>query len=144
VIPDARDGGNRRAGESGEPGVGGLQAGQMSRARNGFRDGGVFKLLDYSANVARLTRRRARFVQDLALRWGKHTPNAVDEFEGILMGPEVNVERVEFVMVFVLIVGVVGWEMPLVMPVDLPDSECHNTGVLVRVVEVDVVEVWYG
>lgn len=58
------------------------------------------------------------------------------------MGPEVDVQRMELVVVFVLILGVVCWKMPLVMSVDLADDECHDAGVLVRVLEVDFVEVW--
>lgn len=51
---------------------------------------------------------RSRFVLDVDLVWGKDASNAIDEGEGIVLGPKVNVEGVELVVIFVFVSGIVG------------------------------------
>ena len=60
-------------------------------------------------------RRRRRLISDVDLGWGQDPPDAVDELQGVGLGPEVDVEGVELVVVFVLVMGVVGGEMPLIL-----------------------------
>jgi hypothetical protein len=49
---------------------------------------------------------------------------------------------VELVVVFVLVVRVIGWQMPFLVPLDLADGECYKASVFVRVTKVDPVEIW--
>ncbi len=58
-------------------------------------------------------RRRAGLVEDLALCWGDDAADAVDEAEGVGLGPKVDVERVQLVVVFVLVVRVKRGQVPL-------------------------------
>jgi hypothetical protein len=72
-----------------------------------------------------MARRRSRLIQDLALRRGQHAPDAIHKLARILRSPEVDVERVELVVVFVLVVRIVGWQVPFVVSLDLADGDCH-------------------
>ena len=130
-------GGDRQGWGRGE----GRHAGGVARGRVG--DGGVLELLDYGANVVGvvLARRRAGLVEDLALGRGDDTADAVDEAEGVLLGPEVDVERVQPVVVLALVVGVVCGQVPLLLALDVADGQGDDAGLLVRVAEVGGVEV---
>jgi hypothetical protein len=80
-----------------------------------------------------MARRWGRFVENLALRRRKHTPDAIHELDSVLRSPEVDVKRVELIVVFVLVVGIVGWQMPLFVPLNLADGKGDEASVLVRV-----------
>lgn len=106
----------------------------MARVRGrGFRVGygGFLELLDDGADLGGLAWWGSWLVEDLALCWGQHPTDAIHKLEGILLFPEVNVEGGELVVVFVLVVRIVGREMPLVMALDLADCQGYEAGVLV-------------
>lgn len=50
---------------------------------------------------------RSGFILDVDLVWGENAPDAVDEGQCILLGPEINVEGVEFIVIYVLVSRVV-------------------------------------
>jgi hypothetical protein len=108
----------------------------------GARYGHLLEFLHHRTHFGFVARWRSRLVQDLALRRRKHTSDPVEELHGILGHPEVDVERVELVVVFVLVVRVIGWQMPFLVPLDLADGECYKASVFVRVTKVDPVEIW--
>lgn len=91
-----------------------------------------------------LARRWAGLVENLALRGGDNAADAVDEAEGVLLGPEVDVERVQLVVVLVLVLGVVGRQVPLLVAGDVADGQADDAGLLVRVAEACSVEIWRG
>lgn len=101
--------------------------------RGGVGDGGFLELLHYGAHVVRvlLARRWAGLVEDLALGRGDDAADAVDEAEGVLLGPEVDVEGVQLVVVFVLVAGVVGGQVPLLVALDVADGQGDDAGLLV-------------
>jgi hypothetical protein len=78
-----------------------------------------------------LARWGAGLVEDLALGRGDDAADAVDEAEGVLLGPEVDVERVQLVVVLVLVVGVVGGQVPFLVALDVADGQGDDAGLLV-------------
>jgi len=91
--------------------------------RRGVGDGGLFELLHDGADILSvvLARWGAGLVEDLTLRGGHNAADAVDEAEGILLGPEVDIERMELVVVLVLVLGIVGRQVPLLVSGDVAD-----------------------
>lgn len=108
----------------------------------GVGDGNFLELLNKGASFGGLTGWRPGFIEDFALGMGKDAADAVDELEGVLVSPEVEVKGVKFVVIFGLVVGVIGWEVPFFLVIDLADDEGYEASVLVCVLEVDIVEVW--
>jgi hypothetical protein len=108
----------------------------------GVGDGGLLELLHHRAHLGLWARRRSWFIQDLALRRREHTPDSIDKLTCVMGSPEVDVKGVELVVVLVLVVRVVGGQMPIVVSLDLADGKCHKASVLVRVADVDSIEVW--
>jgi hypothetical protein len=53
-------------------------------------------------------RRRPRLILHVNLGGRQDSPNVVEELERILLGPEVDIERVEGIVVFILVMGIVG------------------------------------
>ena len=72
-----------------------------------------------------MARRRTRFVEDFTLGGGKDGPDAIDELEGILLSVKVDVDRVEFVVVLVLVVRIVCGQMPLFVSFDFAHYDCY-------------------
>lgn len=138
-------------GRRGDGGWGAWEGGQAVRV-DGRRwgrdvvvvDGGALELLDHGADFGVLARRRAGLVEDLALLGGEHAADAVDELGGVLGRPEVDVDGVELVVVLVLVVGVVGGQMPLLVAGDVPHDQGYHADVLVGVAQVDAIEVCHA
>lgn len=74
----------------------------------GLRKSDLLELLHHGAGVP-----RARLVLNVGLGGGQHAADAVDELEGVGLGVEVDVERMELVVILVLVARVVGGKMPL-------------------------------
>ena len=92
-------------------------------------------------------RRRGRLISDVDLGRRQDPPDAVDELQGVGLGPEVDVERVKLVVVFVLVMGVVGREVPLVLVDDglvvaevAVDDDVHEALMPVRICHAGVVQ----
>jgi hypothetical protein len=122
ALCSASDRGHWRPGEGRGSGGAGLQSGRCGLDGIRVGDGSLLELLHDRAHVGRVAGRRPRFIQNFALRRRQHAPDAVDELHGILGRPEVDVERMELVVVFVLVVRVVRWQMPLVVPLNLANG----------------------
>lgn len=58
-------------------------------------------------------------------------PDAIEEGQGIVLGPEVDVEGVELVVVLVLVLWIEGGQVPLVLAVDVADGQGDFAGVAV-------------
>lgn len=80
----------------------------------GIGDGSRLKLLDDGSH-SRWLRRRTWFIKDLDLGRRKHAPDAVDKLQRILLRPEVDVERMQLVVIFGLVARVVGGQMPFAL-----------------------------
>lgn len=65
--------------------------------------------------VRLLDRWRTRLIQHLDLRRWKNSADAIDELESVGMRPKVDIEGMEFVMIFVLVSRIIGRQMPLAL-----------------------------
>lgn len=83
---------------------------------------------------------RTRLVLHVDLVGRKDTPDAVDEGEGILLCPEVDVEGVEFIVVFVLVPGVVGGQVPFFIAFHVPHRQADHTVMSIRVGDMDSIQ----
>lgn len=68
---------------------------------------------------------------DVDLVGGKHATDAIDKVQGVLLGPEVDVEGVKFVVVLVLVSRVICREVPLLVPLDVSHRQAHHAVVSV-------------
>lgn len=72
----------------------------------------------------------------------QNAPDAIHKREGVVLGPEVDVEGVKLVVVFVLVVRVVRRQVPLFMTSNLADCEVDHAVLPVRVGDMDLVQDW--
>lgn len=88
-------------------------------------------------------RRRARFVQNLDVRRRSNSPDTINKLERILLRPEVNVKRVKFVVVLVLILRIIRWEVPIVLVRgSFRSGQSDGAVLLVRISDVCLVEIY--
>lgn len=77
---------------------------------------------------------------DVNLVGREDAPDAVDEGESILLGPEVNVEGVKLIVIYALVSRVVGWQVPFFMGIHIPNHQADHTVVFIRIADMDSIQ----
>lgn len=84
--------------------------------------------------------RRSWLIENFDLGWRENHAHAINELESIFLRPKVDVERVKFVMIFVLVRRIIGRQMPLALVNCVGDSQGYHAVLLVRVPHSGLVE----
>jgi hypothetical protein len=77
---------------------------------------------------------------DVDLVGREDAPDAIDEGESILLGPEVNVEGVKLIVIYVLVSRVVGWQVPFFMGIHIPNHQADHTVVFIRIADMNSIQ----
>ncbi len=109
---------------------------QVLRVGNGC----VLQLLHDGAHPRLLRSRGSWLIDDFYLHGRQDPSHAVNELKGVLLRPEVNVERVQLVVVLAVVVRVVGGQMPFALVHGIGNSERHCAVLLVRVSDVRLIQ----
>jgi hypothetical protein len=99
----------------------------------------MLKLLHDGAGVCAMGG-RCRLIANVDLGGREEPLNAVDELNGVLLGPEVDVERVQWVVVLVLVAWVERRKVPDAGVIGLADGDGDDTFLVVRVSHMGLVE----
>lgn len=77
---------------------------------------------------------------DVDLIWREDAADTVDEGESILLGPEINVEGMEFIMINVLVSRVVGRQVPFLVAVHIANHQADHTVMSISITDKDSVQ----
>lgn len=122
-----------------------------------MRNGGSLQLGDHRihgvVSVFRVRRRSLGVRRDLQLVWLEHSPQTVQEHGRIILGPKVQVHRMQPVHVLAIVLRIWRGEMPLAhvllragrraspIAAEAVDGQGEQARVLVRLLDLDGVQV---